>query len=68
MVNLVRVIACLVVGPLYAIQSGSVLGVGLGLLVIGVGAWGLLDEFGWDLSRLRQHRRRRKTRQGRRHP
>lgn len=66
--QLIRAVACVVVGPLYALQSDSVLGVGLGLLVTGVGAFLVLDEFGWDTARLRQRRGRKKTRQGRRHP
>ncbi len=48
--QLIRAVACVVVGPLYALQSDSVLGVGLGLLVTGVGAFLVLDEFGWGTA------------------
>ena len=66
--QLIRAVTCLVFGPLYALKSDSVFEVGLCVLATGVGVLGVLEEFGWDTARLRQHRRRKKTRQGRRHP
>lgn len=65
--QLIRALACVVLGPLYAVQTQSVVGAIVGVLVTGVGLFGLLDEFGWDTARIRQHQKRRRTRQGRRH-